>query len=188
MDVVVIETTHPLEVMSVILIFSLSETITELDSTVTLHVAFIPLSSDIAYISAEPGDTAETFPSETLATDAFELLHMTVLLLALLGDTVAVIVVDSPSLRVMDVGLMIRDVTGTVVGSGFSFCEHEQIITESINENQKPILSFIVLYFTDRFQIQQGWSHKKGRNLVYSTRPSGQGHSNKQILPICTMP
>ena len=60
----------------------------------TVQVALIPLSSERAIISAEPAALAVTLPSSTVATDAFELLHIIFLLVALLGDTVAEIVAD----------------------------------------------------------------------------------------------
>ena len=58
--------------------------------TVTLHVVVFPLF-DFAVIVAVPAFTAVTFPfTSTLATLLLLLVHVIVLLLALLGDTVAV--------------------------------------------------------------------------------------------------
>ena len=60
--------------------------------TVTLHFALTPLpSAAVAVISAVPFATAVTVPSAlTVATLVLELLHVTLLLAALLGDTDAV--------------------------------------------------------------------------------------------------
>jgi hypothetical protein len=65
--------------------------LTGVAATVTLHTALTLLPSDaVALMSAVPTLCAVTTPSTTVATVSSELLHVTVLLLAVEGDTVAV--------------------------------------------------------------------------------------------------
>lgn len=66
--------------------------------TVTVQVAFWP-PDVVAVIVAVPGPTAVTLPPETVAIEAFEVVHVTVLLVALDGVTVAVSVEEPPTLR-----------------------------------------------------------------------------------------
>ena len=64
--------------------------VTSVFVTTTLHVAVFPLCV-VAVIIADPNDTATTLPSEvTVATDSSLLVQVTVLFVALLGNTVAV--------------------------------------------------------------------------------------------------
>ena len=67
-------------------------------STVTLQVAV--LSPALAVTVAVPSLTASIFPPSTVATEGSEDVHVTVLSVASSGLTVAVIVSESPSLRV----------------------------------------------------------------------------------------
>ena len=57
----------------------------------------------MAVIVAVPGPTAVTLPPETVATEAFEVVQVTVLLVAFDGLTVAVSVEEPPMLRAKDV-------------------------------------------------------------------------------------
>ena len=79
--------------------------------TVTVQVAVKPLNVE-AVIVAVPLPTAVTLPFATVATEVLSEVHVTVLLSASLGVTVAVSVSEPPSssereelLRVMPVGL-----------------------------------------------------------------------------------
>ena len=79
--------------------------------TVTVQVAFCPPEA-VAVIIAVPGPTAVTLPPETVATEALEVVHVTVLLVALDGLTVAVSVEELPALRVREVWLRVMPVVG----------------------------------------------------------------------------
>lgn len=68
--------------------------------TVTVQVAFWP-PDVVAVIVAVPAPTAVTLPPETVATEALLVVHVTVLFVALDGETVAVRVEEPPTLRVM---------------------------------------------------------------------------------------
>ena len=72
--------------------------------TVTVHVAFCPPEA-VAVIVAVPPPTAVTFPPETVATEALEVVQVTVLLVALDGVIVAVSVDAPPILRARNVWL-----------------------------------------------------------------------------------
>ena len=67
-----------------------------------------------AVMVAEPSFTAVTTPSFTVATAVLEELQATVLSVALLGLTVALMLAVSPSSRVRDIGFTEMDVTGIV--------------------------------------------------------------------------
>lgn len=82
--------------------------------TVTVQVAFWP-PDVVAVIVAVPGPTAVTLPPETVATEAFEVVQVTVLLVAFDGLTVAVSVEEPPALRVSAVWLRVMPVVATVV-------------------------------------------------------------------------
>ena len=77
--------------------------------TVTAQVALFP--PQLAVTVAFPSETAFTTPLLTEATDAFELLHDTVLSGASEGLTVALRVDDSPTTRVSDDWFKVTDVT-----------------------------------------------------------------------------
>lgn len=77
--------------------------------TVTVQVAFWP-PEVVAVIVAVPGPTAVTLPPKTVATEELEVVHVTVLLVALDGVTVAVSVEEPPALRVSAVGLRVMPV------------------------------------------------------------------------------
>ena len=78
--------------------------------TVTAHVAV--LSPAFAVIVVVPALRAFTLPSVTVATDASEVVQVTVLSVASSGLTVAVRVVSSPSVRVNVVLSSVTEVTG----------------------------------------------------------------------------
>ena len=83
--------------------------------TVTEHVA--DLSPALAVMAAVPSAMAVTRPdASTVAMEVFELLHVTVLSVALSGLTVATSVSLSPSFRDKDVLFSAIDVTGTTKG------------------------------------------------------------------------
>mgnify|MGYP003376881672 CR=1 FL=1 len=63
--------------------------------TVTLHCAVYPPSAVVTVTIADPAVLAVTFPPDTDTLLLLEL-HVTDLLVALLGDTVAVRCADSP--------------------------------------------------------------------------------------------
>ena len=64
----------------------------------------------------EPADTPVTTPNEfTVATDVFEEVHVTVLFVALDGTIVAVNCLVEPVFIVVNVGIIVTDVTGTVM-------------------------------------------------------------------------
>lgn len=73
-----------------------------LGATETAHVAVKPPSSDFAVIVVDPGESAETLPLLTLATDPLLLDQMTALLSASLGEMVAVKSAVSPSIKESD--------------------------------------------------------------------------------------
>lgn len=83
--------------------------------TVTKHVAFFPPSDVVQVMVAEPADLAVTVPSE--ATVAIEVLledQDTLVLVALLGDTVAPSLYVCPAVKDKDVGETETPVTETV--------------------------------------------------------------------------
>ena len=90
-------------------------TATNLPFTVTAQVAVLPPA--FAVMVAEPSFTAVTTPSLTVATAVLEELQVTVLSVALLGLTVAVMLEVSPSSRVSEVGFTEMDETGIVLSS-----------------------------------------------------------------------
>ena len=77
--------------------------------TVTVQVAFWP-PDVVAVIVAVPGPTAVTLPPETVATEAFEVVQVTVLLVAFDGVTVAVSVEEPPVFRVIEDWLSVTPV------------------------------------------------------------------------------
>ena len=84
--------------------------------TVTTQVAVYPPSAVFTVIVAVPAATPVTTPDElTVATEVLLLVHVTLLLVALAGDTVAVSVVVEPALTLTVVGDTVTPVTGTVV-------------------------------------------------------------------------
>ena len=87
-------------------------------STVTLQVAVF--SPAFAVIVASPFTTAVTTPFTTVATSSFELVHVTVLFVALLGNTVAVNFFVSPTVSVASVSLNVISVTATSSSFGSS--------------------------------------------------------------------
>ena len=82
--------------------------------TVTVQVAFWP-PEVVAVIVAVPAPTAVTLPPETVATEALLVVHVTVLSVALDGETVAVRVEEPPTLRVMVDLFRVTSVVATVV-------------------------------------------------------------------------
>lgn len=79
--------------------------------TVTVQVAFWP-PLDVAVIVAVPAPIAVTLPPETVATEALEVVQVTVLSVASDGETVAVNVEEPPTLRVSDDWLIDMPVVG----------------------------------------------------------------------------
>ena len=80
--------------------------------TVTLQVAVYPPSLVLQVMFAVPADFAVTTPvDETVATDVFDDVQVTFLLVALLGVIIGVRVVVSPIFRVLDVVLSETPVT-----------------------------------------------------------------------------
>ena len=82
------------------------------DVTVTVAVAVLPLE-DFAVIVAVPAFTPLTVPLETVATLVLLDVHVTALLVAFDGETVAERVVVAPTFTLADVGLTETDVTAT---------------------------------------------------------------------------
>ena len=70
----------------------------------------------VTVITAVPSDTAVIFPPLTVATPASLELHITVLLEAVAGSTVAVTVSVSPSVRVMDFLFNVTEVGLIILG------------------------------------------------------------------------
>ena len=64
--------------------------------TVTVHVAVLPPSTVVTVMVAVPAPTGVTLPSTTVTTEGLSLVHVTALLVALSGNTVAVRVFASP--------------------------------------------------------------------------------------------
>ena len=87
-------------------------TATNFALTFTSQTAVLPPA--FAVMVAEPSFTAVTTPSFTVATAVLEELQVTVLSVALLGLTVALMLDVSPSSRVRDVGFTEIDATGMV--------------------------------------------------------------------------
>ena len=77
-----------------------------------------------------------------VTTEAFELLHIIVLFVALLGDTVAVIVAVLPTFSDSEVGLSV--IAFTEVDEGSSLPEQEQMTPERIKDNIMISLPFII--------------------------------------------
>ena len=93
-----------------------SVTPTTLAFTVTLQEAVFPPSSVVTVTTASPAFTAVTLPSPpTVATSVLSELHVTFLLSALSGFTVAVSVSVSPSVRVSSVLSRVTSVTPTAL-------------------------------------------------------------------------
>ncbi len=82
--------------------------------TVTLQVALTEPSTAVTVIFAVPALTALTTPFFTVATFILSLFHFTFLLVALLGNTVAVKVFSSPSAKLRLTSLKVNLVTETV--------------------------------------------------------------------------
>ena len=87
--------------------------------TVTLQVAVFPPSSVLTVMVTTPSFRAVTFPSVTVAIDRLLLLHITSLLSAFLGETVAINCTFSPSSSSTDSAL--SDTPETATGSGRFF-------------------------------------------------------------------
>ena len=87
--------------------------------TVTSQVAVFPPSSVLTVMVAFPFLIAVTFPSATVAIERLLLLHITSLLSAFLGETVAINCTFSPSSSSTDSAL--SDTPETATGSGRSF-------------------------------------------------------------------
>ena len=90
------------------LLFKVTE-VTAIGLTVIKHVAVLPPAD--AVIVAEPTLSAVTLPSETVATLTLEVVHVTVLSVALDGLTVAVSVSVPPISNVREDLLSVTDVT-----------------------------------------------------------------------------
>ncbi len=104
-------TTRPIEVLS----RDTLETETVAFLTVTEQVAFFAPSVVVQVIVAEPAALAVTVPSEaTVATDVLLEVHVTPVLVALLGETVGVRRYVSPAVNDNDVGDTETPVTATV--------------------------------------------------------------------------
>ena len=89
--------------------------------TVTLQVAVLPPSAVFTVILQLPFPTAVTTPLFTVATALLSVPHVTDLLSALDGDTVAVRVVVAPLLvNVAEVSFRLTELTATVVGAMFT--------------------------------------------------------------------
>ena len=82
--------------------------------TVSAYSAVKPPSAVFTVILALPGASAVTTPLTTLATVGAELAHVTVLLLASAGFTVAVSVVCPPTVSLPEAALSDTPVTATV--------------------------------------------------------------------------
>lgn len=84
-------------------------------STVTSHVAVLLPSAVVTVIVALPAETAVTTPLETVATDVFNDVQVTVLLVAFSGATVAVKVSVAPTSSVVSVLFKLTPVTAFTV-------------------------------------------------------------------------
>ena len=85
--------------------------------TVTLQLAVLPLLL-LAVMVAVPKPTALTTPLETVATEVLLELHVTVLLVALLGETVAVRVWEEPVPVKLRLALFRLTLETATVGTG----------------------------------------------------------------------
>lgn len=104
-------TTRPMEVLS----RDTLETDTVAALTETEHVAFFAPSDVVQVIVADPAALAVTVPSDpTVATDVLLEVHVTLVLVALLGETVGVRRYVSPAVNDNDVGETETPVTATV--------------------------------------------------------------------------
>ena len=82
--------------------------------TVTVHRADLPPSSVVAVIKAVPTATAVTFPwSSMVATEGLSDFQATVLTDAFDGETIAVNLLVSPSVKVSEDGVSVTDSTAT---------------------------------------------------------------------------
>ena len=77
----------------------LTDTLEVAELTVTEQVAIFPPSTVLTVIVADPADTAETVPPDTVATEVLLVAQLTFLFVALLGLTVAVRVSDPPTVK-----------------------------------------------------------------------------------------
>ena len=100
--------------LKILKIFS-GESVSSFSFTLTLHLAVWEPSLVVTVITALPAETAVTLPSEeTVATSVLSDDHVTFLLLASLGDTVATRVAVDPTSSERDVLLRLTEVTATV--------------------------------------------------------------------------
>ena len=99
--------------VAVVLLMVMPVTAITFAFTVTSQVAALPPHD--AMMVALPAFSAVTVPPETEATEASELVHVTVLSVALSGDTVALRASVSPSVSVAVVLLRVMPLTATVL-------------------------------------------------------------------------
>ena len=90
--------------------------------TVTLHCAVYPPSAVVTVTTAEPAVLAVTLPPDTDTLLLFAL-HVTDLLVALPGDTVAVSCAESPASSVNVVWSSLTPVTATISGASDAVIE-----------------------------------------------------------------
>lgn len=107
-----------------------------LATTLTEQLAVLPPSSDFAVTVAEQGFVPVMVPSETV-TKGLSDDQITVLFVALLGETVALMCVLSPSVISTDVWLNVMPVTAMVSCSFWQEINKQHITART---NVKPLL------------------------------------------------
>lgn len=115
--------------------------------TVTMQASVKPPSSVLAVIVAVPSATAVTMPSSIVATPSFELLHTTVVTVALEGTTAAVNVPVVPSFNSNAVGLTVTPVTETVSTSSSSQATKVKVARTAMKASHTNLNLFISLCF-----------------------------------------
>ena len=102
---------------SEVLLRAIPVTLMTFSFTVISHLAFTPLSSDVAVIFAVPALMALTMPSaETVATASLSLVQVTSLLVALSGEIVASSEAWSPTVN--SNVLLEREMEATLISAG----------------------------------------------------------------------
>ena len=127
-------------------------------TTVTLQTADLPPAD--AVMLAEPTATAVTSPEgDTVATDALEVDHVTVLSLASDGETVAESLVLSPTASSTDEGLADTDDTATSTSGGSHASSNKP-------RDNSAVIRFILLLIISYFCRWERWASTSSLHVV----------------------
>ena len=158
-------------------------------STTTAQEA--DFSPEVAVMMADPGATATTFPSATVATAALEVLQVTVLSVASSGFTVAERVASSPSTSFRAVLSRVTEVTGinflatvTVQVSAFSPALAMMEARPSLTAVTLPASSTVAISALSVLQITAGSVASSGRTVAESWASSPSTSSRDFLLSV----